>query len=304
MAMSVEPRPVQPPLPGGSAGATVRLHPLLTGELKAPPGLLERPQVRIAQRARGLELGRRKRDHWTWLPVPAFLIEHPTAGLALVDTGFHPSVAVDPVQSFGRTFGRANEFRMDHDQSLHALLRARGIEPRDIGLVVMTHLHNDHASGVSEFPDATFLVDEREWEAATAPRGLLRGYRTQQFDYGFDWRSIDFGAPAVDSFASFGHTVDLFGDGSVRLLSTPGHTAGHMSLLLALSSGREALLCADAAYTRRAIDEDVPPLILADEHRYWRSLKELRRYVVQTPGAVVIPGHDAGVWATLDAVYS
>jgi N-acyl homoserine lactone hydrolase len=172
-----------------------------------------------------------------------------------------------------------------------------------VRLVVMTHLHWDHASGVSEFPDATFIVDQREWDAATQPRGSTRGYVVPQFDYGFDWRSVDYEDPAIESFETFGASIDLFGDGSVRLLSTPGHTLGHQSLLLRLD-GREALLCGDAAYTRRAIDEELAPLLTADEHRFWRSLKEIRRFVERTPGLVVIPGHDADTWPALDELYA
>ena len=278
----------------------MRLHPLLSGEMHAPRGLLERPSGPLTL-LRGLEVGRSRED-WLWLPIPAFLVEHPGAGPFLVDTGLHPSVALDPSQSFGSIAARVNDFRFEPGQAVAAQLRARGVEPVDVRVVVMTHLHTDHASGVSEFPDATFVVDGREWEGATRPRGLLRGYRTQQFDYGFDWRSVDYESGDVDSFASFGASLDLFGDGSVRLVATPGHSAGHQSVVLRLR-GREALLAADAAYTLRAIRDDVVPLIMDDEHRWRRSLREVRRFVESTPGLVVIPGHDGEAWAELDAVY-
>jgi glyoxylase-like metal-dependent hydrolase (beta-lactamase superfamily II) len=300
VSVSTEPRPAQLPLAGGQEGATVRLHPLLTGEMHAPPGLLERPSG-PAKLVRGLGVGRRRND-WLWLPVPAFLVEHPGAGPVLIDTGLHPSVALDPSQSFGRVAAAVNEFRMGADQAVAAQLRRRDIDPADVRIVVMTHLHTDHASGVSEFPDATFVLDGREWESAIAPRGLLRGYRTEQFDYGFDWRSVDYGSSDIESFASFGASLDLFGDGSVRLLSTPGHSAGHQSVLLRLR-GREALVCADSAYTLRAIREDVVPLVMDDEHRWRRSLHEVRRFVQSTPNLVVIPGHDGEAWAQLEEVY-
>jgi glyoxylase-like metal-dependent hydrolase (beta-lactamase superfamily II) len=300
VSVSVEPRPIQLPLPGGQEGATVRLHPLLTGEMLSPPGLLERPAGPL-RKVRGLGLGRSRRD-WIWLPIPAFLVEHPGAGPVLVDTGLHPSVAIDPNQSFGTVGGRVNEFRMEPGQAVAAQLRARGVSPAEVRTVVMTHLHTDHASGVSEFPDATFVLDRREWESAIAPRGLARGYRPAQFDYGFDWRAVDYESPDIDSFESFGAALDLFGDGSVRLLATPGHSAGHQSVLLRLR-GREALLCADAAYTLRALDEDVVPLIMDDEHRWRRSLGEVRRFVRATPGLVVVPGHDGEAWSRLDDVY-
>ena len=220
-----------------------------------------------------------------------------------MDTGLHPSVAIDPSKSFGRIGRLVNRVRMTPDQALHPQLRARGVEPRDVRVIVMTHLHLDHASGVSEFPDATFVVDGREWEAATAPRGLPRGYYHSHFDHAFDWRTLDYGAAEVDSFATFGQAIDLFGDGSVRVLSTPGHSFGHQSVLLRLGD-REALLAGDAAYSRRTIEEDLTPLFLADEHRFRRSLGEVRRFAEQTPGALVIPGHDPETWPDLEDTYA
>ena len=100
----------------------------------------------------------------------------------------------------------------------------------------------------------------------------------------------------MDSFASFGRTIDLFGDGSVRLLSTPGHTRGHMSVLLRLRSGRELLLTGDAAYARATIEQELVPLFCDDVHRYLRSLREIRRYLEQTPSALVVCGHDPESW--------
>ncbi len=302
MSVSADPRPAELPLPGGVEGATVRLHPLLTGEVLAPPALLERPSGRLAV-PRALGLGRSRED-WVWLPIPAFLVEHPGAGVVLVDTGLHPSVAIDPAQSFGSLAARMTEVRMSPEQAVPEQLRARGIDPAAVSTVIMTHLHADHASGVSELPGATLVVDRREWESASARNAAKRGYRPAQFDYGFDWRTIDYDAEPVDSFASFAHGVDLFGDGSIRLLATPGHTLGHQSVLLRLGGGGEALLTGDAAYERRAIDRDVRPLLLHDEHLYWRSLREIRRYLGQTPGALVIAGHDREQWPQLSAVYA
>src|SRR5207248_9674992 len=121
-------------------------------------------------------------------------------------------------------------------------------------LIVMTPLHFDHASGISEFPSSTFVLSAAEWKAATTgSRPILRGYRPQHYDFAFDYRLIDFDGPAIDSYASFGRTFDLFGDGSVRLAYTPGHTLGHMSLITRLRD-RDFVIAGDAVYTTRQLD--------------------------------------------------
>ena len=296
MSVAAEPRPLGHPLPGGREGATVRLRPLLAAEIEAPPNLAVRRGVRL-EMPRAL-LSRSKRE---WLPEPAFLVEHPGAGPVLIDTGMHASVEVDPRGNLGRIASRLFNFR-GIGEGVPGQLRALGIEPGEVHVVVMTHLHTDHASGVSEFPNATFVVDGREWASAAESRPSLRGYHPPQFDHAFDWRTVDYDSELVESLSPFGRSIDLFGDGSVRLLSTPGHSAGHQSVLLRLR-GRDALVCGDAAYTRRTIDEELLPLILVDEHLFRRSLHEMQHFVKREPEAVVIPGHDPDVWPTLSELY-
>ena len=298
--MIAEAQPAQLPLPGGRQGATVRLHPLMTGELPGPPEWFEHEGGRLsALRAYGL---RGDRSEYMRIPVPAFLVEHPGAGPLMIDTGLHPSVGVDAKQNLGRLF--ALYFRgvqMSSEQAAPAQLRARGLDAADIRHVLMTHMHVDHASAISEFPDATFVLSQQEWDAVV-DGGFTDGYVTRQFDYGFDYRTFDFDSGATESFASFGRSFDLFGDGSIRAVFTPGHTHGHTSYILRLGE-REVLIAGDAIYTRRALEEGVPPFRMADEHHYRRSLREIRRYREQTPTALIIPGHDWDTFSALDPVY-
>lgn len=298
MGITVDTRRARLPLPGGGAGAAVSVEPLLCGEVMAPPGFFDRPRGRAGV-ARALLA---PRSRWEPVPVPAFLIRHPGVGVVLVDTGFHPSVAIDPKRNLGALAGGLQRIEMEHDQAIEFQLRARELTPADVRVVVLTHLHFDHASGISELPDATFVVDESEWRHASQ-EGLLQGYHRRHFDFAFDWRAIDFAGHEVGSFAGFGRSVDLFGDGSVRLLSTPGHSFGHMSVLCRLHDGRELLICGDAIYSRRSLTEDLLPLFVADLHLYERSRAEIRRYAEQTPTAIVIPGHDPETWPKLAARY-
>jgi glyoxylase-like metal-dependent hydrolase (beta-lactamase superfamily II) len=300
MATAAEPRPAQLPLPGGREGATVRLHPLLCARMIAPPAFVHRSDGRLAPlRALGVGV---PQDQWPELPVQAFLVEHPGAGLVLIDTGFHAAVAVDPRQGLGRLGGLIfKDLRMDSTQAVPGQLRERGIDPGAVGTVVLTHLHSDHASGIGQFADATFVVSSAEWEAA-AEGGATDGYIKRQFDHAFDYRLLDFESEAADSFASFGRSLDLFGDGSVRIVFTPGHSPGHCSVILRLAD-RDALLTADAAYTRRTIEQTALPFRMADEHRFRRSLREIQLYIEQNPDALVVPGHDMAAFRRLDAIY-
>jgi glyoxylase-like metal-dependent hydrolase (beta-lactamase superfamily II) len=299
MAVATQPKPLGLPLPGGSAGSTVRVHPLRCGEVLLPPRALERPSGPLAQ-LRGMGLTT-PRSRWQWAPVPAFLVEHPTVGPLLIDTGFHASVQDKAHTSLGRRQAWLVPAREAPGESAPEHLLARGIDPDEIGVVVMTHLHNDHASGAVQFPRATFVVDGEEWRGA-CEGGFGEGYRHEHFDQPLDWRTIDYAAAA--GHAGFDRSLDLFGDGSVRLLSTPGHTRGHQSILLALD-GRELLLTADAAYTTRAIAEGFLPIfIFGGEEPYRRSLAQIRAYVERNPDAIVICGHDARCWPQLEPAYA
>ena len=145
--MIAEAHPAELPLPGGREGATVQLHPLLTGELPGPPAFFEREEGRLAGlHANGLFVDR---STFMRIPVPAFLVEHPGVGPMLIDTGLHPAVAVDPKQNFGRLLAYYYRgLNMNSEQAVPAQLRARGLDAPDIRFVLMTHMHVDHASAI------------------------------------------------------------------------------------------------------------------------------------------------------------
>jgi N-acyl homoserine lactone hydrolase len=300
MATAAEPRPAKLPLSGGRPDARVKLEPLLTGTIVSPEGWMLREPGRLAWR-RALGVGV-PRSRWIKTPIPAFLVRHPGAGLLLVDTGLHPSVAVRPRANMGRVASAMFKgLEMTPEQAVTAQLRARDIQPADVKAVVMTHLHVDHASAMSEFPDATFLFSSAEWAAAT-DQGQRHGYVRRQFDHAFDYRTLDFDGTDTGSFSGFGRTFDLFGDGSVRVAFTPGHTLGHMSVILRLRE-REVLLAGDAIFLERNLSEVRLPFRVEDEHLYRRSMREIELYRRETPDALVIPSHDMARWETLDPVY-
>ena len=289
MSVQAEPRPLDTPLPGGAPDSTVIVEPMVTGSFSSPDVWLSSPGGELSN----LKVLRAVRGESNPVPVPAFLIRHPKAGSILVDTGLHPAIASDPASNLGRFGTWFSKPQLEHGDDVSAQLRAKGVDPGSIRLVILTHLHLDHASAIADFPDATFIVTGAEWKDATT--GLLafkKGYHRPQFDYAFDFRTVDFDGPNVSSYASFGRTIDLFGDGSIRLASTPGHTAGHQSVIARLKE-RDLVIGGDAAYLASQLESGADlPGHTQDLHNYKRSLQELRLFHRTYPNAVITPGHD------------
>jgi N-acyl homoserine lactone hydrolase len=302
MKVHTEAKPLHEPLAGGTRGATVSVEPLLAGEVTWSRSMMESPGGRLLslKLLRALLTGQPEMR----VPCPAFLIRHPSAGAILVDTGLHPSVATDGSENFGRLGARFGKPSLSPGADVPAQLRERGLDPGEIPTVVMTHMHIDHSSAISEFPSSTFVLSEVEWEAATVgPRPLLNGYRREHYDYAFDFRTVDFDRAGIDSYSSFARCFDLLGDGSVRLAYTPGHSAGHISVIARLSE-HDFVIGGDAVYTEGQLEGTAP---LAprpfDAHNYRRSLQELRLFRREFPQAIVTPGHDPGFYAKLGDRY-
>jgi len=300
MKVQTDTRRLTTPLAGGLEGATVAVEPLLCGRMYAPRGFIEGNAQFTTVRMLGLGT---PRSQWLALPIPAFLVHHPSAGPFLVDTGLHPSIASRPAENLGRLVANFSKPELEPGKDLPSQLRARGIDAKSIGLVVMTHLHFDHASGMSEFPSATFVLTEAEWIAATTEsRPFMHGYRHAHYDYAFEYRTLSYDSGRVSSYSTFGRTFDLFGDGSVRLASTPGHSAGHQSVICRLRD-RDLVIAGDAIYTIGQLNDAPEPPRPLDRHTWRRSAQELRLFARQYPQAVIIPGHDPDHWELLEQRY-
>jgi N-acyl homoserine lactone hydrolase len=302
MKVQIEPQPLHEPLAGGTPGATVTVEPIVAGHSDFPVPMMESPGGRFLtlKLLRAMLSGEPSRT----IPVPVFLIRHPSAGAILVDTGLHASIATDGVENFGRLGVRFGRPQLEAGEDAPAQLRKRGLDPGEVPVVVMTHMHSDHTSAISEFSKSTFVVSETEWKAAaTGPMPTLNAYRRQHFDYAFGYRTVNFDRGGIDSYASFGRCFDLFGDGSIHLAFTPGHTAGHMSVICRLKE-RDFVIGGDAMYTLAQLDGTAPlPPRPVDAHNFRRSLQELRLFHGQFPDAIITPGHDPEFYAQLDKLY-
>ena len=247
----------------------VELQPIVTGHLVLPE--------RYAFRTLGNPLARLK------AVCLAFVLRHPAAGVVLVDTGFHPDAGDDRRKDFGPAMSAM--FASLKPQPFDRQLRDAGVDPAAVERVVMTHLHVDHTSGMRLLGRARFSIARAEWAAVGG--GARKGYVRQHLPPASRIDLVDFDG----AHGPFGATADLLGDGSIRLLSTPGHTPGHLSVLVRTRRG-EVLLAGDAAYTRRNIREQVLPLLTTDAAAHRRSLAELKAFAEAHPEVPVLPSHD------------
>lgn len=208
------------------------------------------------------------------VPVPAYLIEHPS-GLALFDTGVGPR--------FARLIGEPQHGPVDltDNELIDARLRAVGVDPMRISYILNSHLHCAHAGGNALLPGAAVIVQQAEWEQARASNAV--SYHAPEFDNG---------QPIIGITGQH----DLFGDGSVVLVPTPGHTLGHQSARVRTSSG-EVVLAGHACHLQRSMDELRVPDHGDDLDRYRASLNWFRAR--QRAGATIAFGHDPDFWATV-----
>lgn len=220
------------------------------------------------------------------VPVPFFLIRHPQ-GDVLVDGGNPLAVARDPHAHWG-PLADVFEVHMSEEDHCVAQLRRLGVEPDSVSHVVQTHLHIDHTGALGHFPDAAVVVHARELEAARAAESPIdSGYVREDYERpDLRWRPTD-------------GELDLFGDGTVGLIETPGHSAGHMSLLLQLADTGPVLLTADAADNRAQWEGRAHVRALHSREQAAESLERLRGIVERT-GALLVFGHDAENWSQLE----
>jgi glyoxylase-like metal-dependent hydrolase (beta-lactamase superfamily II) len=233
--------------------------------------------------------------HWTEpLPILAWAIEHPE-GVIVIDTG-ETARATQPgwFPRWHPYYRLAVRFSVTPEQEAGPALRAAGLDPGAVRWVVLTHLHTDHAGGLDHFPRAEVLVSRTEYELAQGFMGKVRGYVPHRWPASFAPRLLDL--PATP-FGSFERSMALTEAGDVRIVATPGHTPGHLSVVLAEEDGY-VFFAGDASYEERlmlaaAVDGVAPDPAVARD-----TLERIRRFA-HDERVVYLPAHDTGAAARL-----
>ncbi|HOX27883.1 MAG TPA: N-acyl homoserine lactonase family protein, partial [bacterium] len=176
------------------------------------------------------------------IEIGMFLLEH-ERGNILIDTGCAVECASDPAAYWGEEAAAWGRLSMSRDDAADMQLAKLGFRIEDVSHVVLTHLHLDHAGGMSLFPGASIYMQKKELAAAMRPE--------PEFSTGY-YEPKDFAGAGGLNIIEIDGDFDIFGDGSVRLIFTGGHSRGHQMVLAKTSDGGELLLPGDACFNRRA----------------------------------------------------
>jgi N-acyl homoserine lactone hydrolase len=261
----------------------MRVHALQTGTVRVKTRQLEgvgRGPARAINTMRDRE--------WTEpLPIHAWAVEHPE-GVIVVDTG-ETARAVEPgyFPRWHPYFRFAVRISVSAGQEIGPALRAVGIEPADVRWVVLTHLHTDHAGGLAHFPGSEVLVTRTEYETASGFMGKHRGYLPDRWPEGFAPRLLDLPS---EPFGPFAESMPLTEAGDVRIVATPGHTNGHVSVVLAEDDGF-VFLAGDTSYTEELMLAGAVDGVAPDPGKARDTLERIRRFT-EGERVVYLPAHD------------
>jgi N-acyl homoserine lactone hydrolase len=170
------------------------------------------------------------------------------------------------------------------DKTLTDQLAEIGLKPRDIAHVAISHTHGDHIGNVGLFPGSTILMQRAEYSWINSPNGpndnvnQLMALARKLLGTPKNLQLID------------GDT-DVFGDGSVTLVSTPGHTPGHQSLLVHLKNSGFIILSGDVVHSEENFEKKIVPSLNTNKAESIASMEKIRQMIAMYKAKLFI-NHD------------
>jgi len=274
--------------------SNIKIHVFHTGEVCVAPDLPFGGDNSNAIKASGV-FG--KKEDRLWLPVSAYLIEHPK-GKFLVDTGWaremSPNGEFDKkaqIKSLGSVMlYEVNQGRIALGECIDEQLLKMGIKDSDIDAVLLTHLDCDHANGLPQVKGAKkFLVAADELKFATKLTNRVRYYKKWWKDIPltqFDWN---------DNQGPVGKSYDLLGDGSIELINIPGHADGLFAVKVKNDEGKFVLLFSDGGYAKKSWEQMITSGIAADKALQKQSLQWIREQSLDPDCVESLANHDPDI---------
>lgn len=235
-------------------------------------------------------------------PINVYVIEHED-GLVLFDTGQDRASVTDPAYFPGGFTGliykRLARFQISEGETLTAQLAAQGYDIADVKTAIISHLHQDHIGGLRELTGAQIVVSSEEWASMHEPRpemrGLLRGHIELP---GLRWTHPKF--EPMGDIAPFTEGHDLFRDGSLVLVRTPGHTPGSMALLVRRPGRDPLLMVGDLTYDDHLLEEGHLAGV-GEKDQLRATTAQVNEFRRRNLGLKILAAHDPNAAAALAA---
>jgi glyoxylase-like metal-dependent hydrolase (beta-lactamase superfamily II) len=196
-----------------------------------------------------------------------WLIKHGSEWL-LWDTGVPESALNDP-----RGWSTLPKLIVYHlDKTLTDQLAEIGLKPRDIARVAISHTHGDHIGNVDLFPNSTILMQQAEYSWIHSPNGPNDNVN-QLMALARNLLGTPKNLQLIDG------DTDVFGDGSVTLVSTPGHTPGSQSLLVHLKNSGFIILSGDVVHSEENFERNIVPSLNTNKAQSIASMEKIRQMI-------------------------
>ena len=256
-------------------GQKVFFKTFLTGTVTVPTsGMLDKNNPKTAT----------KTEDSMVVEVYSHWIRHPTKGDFLIDTGLNGHYGENPQGDMG---GLIASFIVENSTQTEGTDIASYVKANklDVSGIFLTHTHPDHSSGIPEIANDALVYVGKNEPIDYYPLILTTPY----FDQVETLVELDF--DRAQALTPFEKVIDVFGDGSLWAIATPGHSAGHTSYIVNSLEG-PVLLTGDASHTRWGFENNVIPGWADDETLAQDSLERLRLWAEQNEEARVIFGHE------------
>lgn len=275
---------------------TIKIHIFHTGKVCVAPELPFGGDHCNAIKASGIF---DKAGNRLWLPVSAYLIEC-SHGKVLFDCGWHRSMSpagkydkAAQIKSLGSwALYKTNQGVLDRGQAIDEQLQLLGIAPKDLDLVLLSHLDCDHVNGLKLVGTAKEILvsnEELRYSRKKSPVNRIR-YNSAWWNdtkiKGFDWNGKE--GPVEKSY-------DVFGDGSFQMINIPGHSDGLCALKITNADGRYVLLFSDGGYAEKSWKSLITSGIAADKVAQKKSLEWIREQSLNLNCLESLANHDQDI---------